>query len=253
MCTGGRSCVTGSCACPGGQTFCSNQCVTTSNNNAHCGACGTTCTGGRSCVGTACLCPSGQTFCSGQCVTTSSNPSHCGGCGTVCASGMCNGGTCAPRNLIVNGDFATSVTGWSVGGEGSHVFSTADGSGSPASGSLELQANAVMNAIADQCVALEANTDYLLTAQQFTPFSAYTEPAAIHLTFFFEPGCSVPAAAPQEVSDAGFDEWRSMSLYFNRTGAVHASFAGPTAHRIRSRSVSHALRQRRALQAVSRP
>jgi hypothetical protein len=138
---------------------------------------------------------------------------------------MCNAGACVPPNLIVNGDFATSVGGWTQAGEGSHLFSTQDAAGSSTSGSLELYAPAVMNAIATQCVALQSNTNYLLTAQQFTPSSGFLEPAKIELTFFFEPGCSVPAAAPQEVSDAGEAAWRPLSLSFNSGQALYTRVA----------------------------
>ncbi len=96
-CTQGRFCVEGVCACPSGQTFCTDAmaCLNLQRDNNHCGACGNACNGGQSCQSGVCTCPTGQTLCNGACVNTNNDVAHCGACGNRCAAGqVCAAGLC---------------------------------------------------------------------------------------------------------------------------------------------------------------
>jgi hypothetical protein len=68
----------GAPTCMSGQTACGGTCVSTMNNNMHCGACNVACTGGRMCMGTACMCPQGMT-----CATLPAFPGADGAAGTI--------------------------------------------------------------------------------------------------------------------------------------------------------------------------
>ncbi len=99
QCQPGQSCVGGNCACPAGQTYCTNlsACRSLQTDNSSCGNCTTACTNGRFCSAGACVCPGGQTFCSASnsCRNLQSDNANCGACGTVCATGQaCVSGTC---------------------------------------------------------------------------------------------------------------------------------------------------------------
>jgi hypothetical protein len=68
----------GAPTCMSGQTACGGVCVSTMNNNMHCGACNTACTGGRMCMGTSCTCPQGMT-----CASLPAFPGADGAAGTI--------------------------------------------------------------------------------------------------------------------------------------------------------------------------
>jgi hypothetical protein len=95
VCTGGQVCAQGSCACPTGQTFCSDRCVDLASNLQNCGVCGNACTGGQVCDSGTCACPAGQTLCDGECTDTQTDSAHCGSCTVKCGLGQgCGSGTC---------------------------------------------------------------------------------------------------------------------------------------------------------------
>jgi len=115
-CTGVCDPNTQTCACPGGQTNCSGNCLNLQTDSANCGACGNACPNGQACVGGVCECATtlcvtvtgsicclaGQDCCKGQCVSLNTTQ-NCGACGTVCGSGQaCINGTCqcAPGNNL---------------------------------------------------------------------------------------------------------------------------------------------------------
>ena len=54
-CSGGRSCAAGMCACPTGQTFCNNMCLSTASDVNNCGGCGVRCTTGQTCSNGSCM------------------------------------------------------------------------------------------------------------------------------------------------------------------------------------------------------
>ncbi len=54
VCTGGRVCRDGSCACPSGQTLYAGACVDLRSSAANCGACGLACAAGQVCSAGAC-------------------------------------------------------------------------------------------------------------------------------------------------------------------------------------------------------
>ncbi len=117
-CTGGKTCQSGSCACPAGQSDCSGTCVNEQTDEGNCSACGVICRGltpychagtcsqcdvdancpvGKVCLSGTCGCAAGKSDCSGTCVNTQSDESNCGGCGTTCTAGQaCGGGVCGP-------------------------------------------------------------------------------------------------------------------------------------------------------------
>ena len=61
----------------------------TSNDAAHCGACGVTCADGELCLEGACSIPrlGGTSLCEDQCVRLDNDPSHCGACDNTRADG----------------------------------------------------------------------------------------------------------------------------------------------------------------------
>ena len=82
--------------CPSPSTLCGTGCVSTSTDDANCGACGHACGGGETCQSGACACPSGQTYCGSACTTTSSDSANCGTCGHACTGGeTCQSSVCA--------------------------------------------------------------------------------------------------------------------------------------------------------------
>ena len=94
--------------CPMGRTRCPSGCADTTNDNAHCGACGHPCADGQFCAMGVCqaatMCPAGQTLCSGQCRNLQSDELHCGACGMRCAAGQaCAMGVCAATPAVTIG------------------------------------------------------------------------------------------------------------------------------------------------------
>jgi Alpha-L-arabinofuranosidase B, catalytic/Stigma-specific protein, Stig1 len=86
---GGSSCASG--------TLCNGTCVTTSSDNANCGACAHACASDQTCQTGTCACASGRALCAGStaCIDTSADPANCGSCGKACASGqVCSAGAC---------------------------------------------------------------------------------------------------------------------------------------------------------------
>lgn len=87
-CTIGQStgeCSGGTCRCPSGTQLCDNTCVSTINNNAHCGSCNRACNvaEGFVCSRSSCDCPDNYRACSGTCVDLRVD-GNCGGCGNDC-------------------------------------------------------------------------------------------------------------------------------------------------------------------------
>lgn len=97
-------------SCPAGQTVCTDRCVDTQTDRAHCGACGNVCSNPSQatgvCVNGRCgyVCNAGFADCNlmgtdGCEVNVTNNPVHCGRCGNVCptapnAVASCAGGRC---------------------------------------------------------------------------------------------------------------------------------------------------------------
>jgi hypothetical protein len=73
-----------------------NQCVDTSRNRAHCGACDNQCAGDLACFSGVCEpCPGGKGVCGDTCVDLQSDVTHCGECGVDCTQGeVCQIGEC---------------------------------------------------------------------------------------------------------------------------------------------------------------
>jgi len=98
-------------ACGNGSTLCGGTCVSTQNDNANCGACGTACTSGQVCSQGKCAasCGGGTKLCGSTCADTKNDPQNCGGCGTkcgageVCSNGAC-GSTCSSGQTFCGGD-----------------------------------------------------------------------------------------------------------------------------------------------------
>jgi hypothetical protein len=89
-CMGGQVCEDGGCVCPIYQSFCSGQCIPTSNDANNCGGCGKACTGGTACSGGVCetTCMPGLLACNGACVDPGSDNANCGACGNACPAGQ---------------------------------------------------------------------------------------------------------------------------------------------------------------------
>jgi type IV pilus assembly protein PilY1 len=129
VCTGGKTCVSGTCKCPAGTTDCGGKCVELSNDENHCGACnnncvtkfgesGVCCSGsckdtnvdnancgscgkacdtaaGKTCDQGDCICPYPTIDCGGKCINPDKDAANCGGCGINCGpGGACCEGLC---------------------------------------------------------------------------------------------------------------------------------------------------------------
>ena len=70
----------------GALTTCGDACVSTLDDNAHCGGCDRPCAADRACANGMCACVTG-TDCSGACVDTSADAANCGECGNACREG----------------------------------------------------------------------------------------------------------------------------------------------------------------------
>lgn len=89
-------------ACSGDLLLCSDGCVDTETNAAHCGACEAGCEIGEACVDSDCVlqCFGGSTLCEGECVDTDLDPQFCGDCETSCELGeLCSAGECGSSCL----------------------------------------------------------------------------------------------------------------------------------------------------------
>jgi len=60
-CSGGSTCISGSCVCPNGAAACAGSCVNLANDTSHCGACGNFCAIGSSCNNGVCSGGAGNT------------------------------------------------------------------------------------------------------------------------------------------------------------------------------------------------
>ncbi|KAH7304251.1 hypothetical protein B0I35DRAFT_516863 [Stachybotrys elegans] len=140
------------CACKNGQDLCktggSFNCISTENNNDHCGGCDRQCPYKTHCSGKGCVCDVHQ--CGSKCLDMRTNPFNCGRCGNVCESGFCYNGVCYdppenpdrcyPRQGFENGDVkaAKGALGWSAEGatgDARAYFSVFDGAAGDSYGS----------------------------------------------------------------------------------------------------------------------
>lgn len=99
VCSSGRACNSGSCACPTGMASCGELgCADITSDPWNCGACGNSCSEAQACVEGACVqvgCPAPLTDCGGSCRALATDPLHCGACGNACGPGFtCQEGTC---------------------------------------------------------------------------------------------------------------------------------------------------------------
>jgi hypothetical protein len=95
VCTGGKSCQSGTCLCPGTLADCGGICRDLQIDAQHCGACGNTCLGGKICQNGICVCPPDRTDCGGVCRDLQTDSQHCGACDTMCTGGKtCQNGVC---------------------------------------------------------------------------------------------------------------------------------------------------------------
>lgn len=112
VCSGGQSCVGGTCQCPAGQSLCAGVCTTTATDVRNCGGCGRACLAGQSCVTGVCQCPAGQILCGATCVDSQNDVRNCGACGRMCAVDQ----TCVMGACIGTGQLRFTAT-WSRAGD----------------------------------------------------------------------------------------------------------------------------------------
>ncbi|MGC4118188.1 MAG: lamin tail domain-containing protein [Myxococcales bacterium] len=94
-CTGGQTCTSGQCACPGTEVLCNGTCVDTQTSTSDCGQCGIACGANQTCTVGSCACQGTLVMCNGTCFDTQTDSSNCGQCGNACTSGqVCSAGQC---------------------------------------------------------------------------------------------------------------------------------------------------------------
>jgi hypothetical protein len=90
--------------CGPSQTACDGRCVSLSDDNANCGACGAAVALPLNvCVQGVSAC-NGVDLCGGVCTDLQRDPNHCGACTTQCATGeLCGAGSCVARAACTGG------------------------------------------------------------------------------------------------------------------------------------------------------
>lgn len=104
VCSGGRTCQSGVCACARGESFCGGTCVNTQTDTNNCGRCGNVCASGDTCTAGVCR-----------------SPMTCGAMNAPCTRGttgttghMIEGSCCAGLFCSSNGRCACTPTGVAV-------------------------------------------------------------------------------------------------------------------------------------------
>lgn len=99
-------------------------------------------------TGERCTCcpPDKPVSCASGCTNNMTDPNNCGACGNVCASGVCENGVCSESscNGLVCGDYLNCG-----GGAGCVCFTSSDGSGFCAFGSMPCSSLPTCNTNAD--------------------------------------------------------------------------------------------------------
>ncbi len=96
--------------CESPATMCDGTCVSTSNDESHCGSCGNTCASDRECTSGSCSCTGLLSDCGDSCVDIQLDSSNCGACGTTCDAGAtCQGGVCQGETGPTCGDGTCDV------------------------------------------------------------------------------------------------------------------------------------------------
>jgi hypothetical protein len=116
-CSGGQNCVSGSCQCPVGQTWCGDTCLNLNgNDSSNCGGCGVACDTAK-----------GEQCCSGLCVNLDTDLTNCGACGFVCpdpflycAGGQCS--NCPEGQTMCNGNCVAPPAAGADQGSGNYMF-----------------------------------------------------------------------------------------------------------------------------------
>ncbi|MBK6519036.1 MAG: hypothetical protein IPG04_34050 [Polyangiaceae bacterium] len=99
----------GAAECAAPLELCGADCVDTSTDSEHCGACDAPCDATQTCVDGQCECDAGLTDCAGECVDLSGDTAHCGACDIECLAGQtCDQGDCS---ACPNGTTACDATG----------------------------------------------------------------------------------------------------------------------------------------------
>ncbi len=88
--------------CSDSETLCDGECVDTSQDMEHCGACNAACLSGGYCVDGYCEAPAPceqtELYCEDECIDPLDDDEHCGQCGVVCDEGeACEMGECMPQ------------------------------------------------------------------------------------------------------------------------------------------------------------
>jgi len=203
------------------------------------GSSGTTGKGGS--TGTGGATGTGGTTASGG-STGTGGATGTGGTGT---GGSATGGTGAggapPSQLVTNGQFDTSTTGWTASFGAAISRSPSDSAGSAQSGSLDLALAGAdptlsVEAAASECAPAAGGTTYSMAAQAFVSLGS-SSVGAVEVWFFASTDCSGALAGRSTMPTSATNGWQALKGTAQApTGAHSASIRlelikpiGPTA------------------------
>jgi len=115
-------------------------------------------------------------------------------------------------NLLINSEFDTDLSSWTVTTAGTGAATFDASFGSPANGSALLNAPLANDRVTlSQCVAITAQSIDLI-GRSFTGSSTGTAYTDLFITAFDQTGCAGAALETQSTTTSGFPSWQERTL-----------------------------------------